>query len=67
MFLYTTSIILFPNLKTVIETDRLLEALSQWGLPRLSALFSIPIVPHRLKQELLILGLGGANCFNQRH
>lgn len=57
MSLYTTSIILFPNLKTVIETDCLSEALSQWGLPCLSALFSIPIVVHRLKQELLIPGL----------
>lgn len=57
MSLYTTSIILFPNLKTVIETDRLSEALSQWGLPCRSALFSSPIVAHRLKQELLILGL----------
>lgn len=57
MFPNSTSIILFPNLKTVIETDRLLEALSQWGLPSLSALFSIPTAVHRLKQELLIPGL----------
>lgn len=57
MFLYTPGIILFPNLKTVIETGRLLEALSQSGLACLSAFFSIPIAVHRLKQGLLIPGL----------
>lgn len=57
MFLYTTSIILIPNLKTVIKTDRLLEALARSGLACLSAFFSIPIAVHRLKQGLLIPGL----------